>query len=284
LVDNNTFKLVELPAGHRPIHAKWVYKLKYKADGSVDRYKARWVAKGYSQQYGVDYDETFAPVMRLENLRFLLALANAHDLEIHQMDVESAFLHAPLMEEVYVVQPEGYKSADHPNHVYRLLKSLYGLKQAPYEWNHAIDGHLQENGYIPLEADKCVYVKYAKDNQVVFIGLYVDDCTILAHQQLLVETKAILSNKFKIKDLGEVQSVLGLEIIRDRHAGTLDIHQVGRIDAILSEFNMQDCNKAHTPMITGLQLPKVVDFDPSQQACQPYREAVGKLLYLAQAA
>ncbi len=151
LMRNGTYTLVPLPSGRNVIRTRWLYKVKCRADGSVERYKARWVAKGFSQLYGVDYDETFAPVVRLENLRLLLALANALNLEIHQMDVDSAFLHAHLTEEIYVTQPEGFVSPEHPHHVCHLLKSLYGLKQAPYAWNKAIDAHLLSNGFVPTQ-------------------------------------------------------------------------------------------------------------------------------------
>ncbi len=121
--------------GRKAIKARWVFRLKTLADGTPERFKARWVAKGFSQIPYIDFNETFAPVIRLENFRLMLAIANAWNLEIHQMDVESAFLQAPIMEEIFVEQPEGFRSKEHLDYVCRLRKSLYGIKQAPFEWN-----------------------------------------------------------------------------------------------------------------------------------------------------
>ncbi len=247
----------------------------------MERYKARWVVKGFSQLYSIDYDETFAPVVHLENLRLLLALATALDLEIHQMDVDSAFLHAHLMEEIYVTQPEGFVSSEHPHHVCCLLKSLYGLKQAPYVWNKAIDAHLLSNSFEPTDADPCIYVHH-KGQQVAIISLYVDDCTILASRELLLFAKKVLSQKFKIKDLGEATSILGIEILRDRALGTLELCQTGHIDAILHQFNMENCKLQFTPMEVGLRLSKL-DAVPKECFNIPYHQAIGKLLYLLQA-
>jgi hypothetical protein len=144
------------------------------------------------------------------------------DLEIHQMDVETAFLHAELEEEIYITQPQGFESVKSPNMVCQLIKSLYGLKQAPYVWNKAINSHLQASGYIPTDADPCIYIQHEGHN-VVFISLYMDDCTILASHALLNETKAVLSAKFNIKDLSEASSVLGIEILCDCQCGTLQL-------------------------------------------------------------
>jgi transposase InsO family protein len=136
LVNNNTFTLVPLPPNRKPIQAKWIFKVKHDANGVIQKHKARWVAKGYSQQEGIDYNDTFAPVVRLENMRLLIAYATQHNLEIDQMDIDSAFLQATLQDEIYVAQPQGFVSTTHPHYVCKLNKSLYGLKQAPLEWNN----------------------------------------------------------------------------------------------------------------------------------------------------
>jgi hypothetical protein len=144
---NQTYHLEPLPAGHKAIHTQWLFKVKLHTDGTVKCHKAHWVAKGYSQQYRINYNITYAPVVQLENLHLLLVLAAALDLEVHQMDINLAFLHAQLTEEIYVTQPEGFESSKYPGHVCCLLKSLYGLKQAPYVWNQAINNHLQQHGF-----------------------------------------------------------------------------------------------------------------------------------------
>ena len=131
LIKNKTWELIDLPADRDPINTKWVYKVKYLADGSIDRYKARFVAKGFSQQEGIDYDETFAPVAKFNNLLVVLAIATYEDLELELMDVKTAFLNGEIMEDIYVTQPEGFVDSKRPHAVCKLKKSLYGLKQAP---------------------------------------------------------------------------------------------------------------------------------------------------------
>jgi hypothetical protein len=150
LLRSNTFTLVPLPEGRKPIKTKWIYKIKYNSNGSIERFKARWVARGFTQKKGIDFDETYAPVVRLENLRLLLAYATQNNLEADQVDIDSAFLQAKLTEEIYVTQPEGFISKEFPNHVCRLNKSLYGLKQAPLLWNQTLDKLFKTEGFIPF--------------------------------------------------------------------------------------------------------------------------------------
>ncbi len=246
----------------------------------MEHYKACWVVKGFSQLYSIDYNETFTPVVHLKNLHLLLALATTLNLEIHQMDMDSTFLHTHLTEEIYITQPKGFISPEHPHHICHLLKSLYGLKQAPYTWNKAIDAHLLSNGFVPTNTDPCIYI-YCKGQQVAIISLYVNDCTILASKALLPFAKNVLSQKFKIKDLREASSILGIKILRDRALGTLELHQTGHIDAILCQFNMENCKPQFTPMEVGLHLPKL-DTIPKECTNIPYHQAIGKLLYLSQ--
>ncbi len=220
--DNNTMELVPLLPGCCTMGAQWLFKIKYKADGSVNKYKARWVAKGYSQQHGVDYDTTYAPVVRIEHLRLLLAYATALGLSVHQMDVVTAFLQAELKEVVYVDQPEGFKSPDKPNHICRLCRSLYGLKQAPLAWNQMLDKHLRASGFSPVESDPCVYVK-GKGRDILIISVYVDDCLLIAADHNIGKLKSVLADCFKMKDLGPVHSIRGIEVICNEEAGTLHL-------------------------------------------------------------
>jgi len=198
LTRNTTFVLVSLPKGRKAIGAGWLFKLKRKADGSIDRYKAQ----GYSQQPGVDYDKTFAPVICLENLCLLLAIAANIGLEIHQMDVDNAFLNAELTKEIYVEQPEGFEDCDHPDYVCRLQKSLYGLKQAPLEWNRTIDAYLKKHDFKPTQIDPCIYVR-TRSNKTAFIAVYVDDCTIIAPDEQIDDIKGLLHQGFRIKTWGK---------------------------------------------------------------------------------
>jgi hypothetical protein len=282
IIRNETFDLVPPVPGRKAIKARWVFRLKTFADGTPERFKARWVAKGFSQIPYIDYNETFAPVVRLENFRLMLAIANVWNLEIHQMDVESAFLQAPITEEIFVEQPEGFRSKKHPDYVCRLRKSLYSIKQAPFEWNRELDSHLRANNFEPTPIDPCIYV-LREPGRLAFITVYVDDFTIISGPELLPNIKRMLATKFRCKDLGEARSVLGYEILRDREQGTLDLRQRGRIDEYLSAFFLTDCNPVRTPMVQGLSLSRPESTSPDDLKL-PFRRLVARLLYLGQVA
>jgi hypothetical protein len=280
LRSNGTFSLVPCLRGRKPIATRWLYKVKHRADGSIERYKARWVAKGFTQRHGIDYFNTFAPVCRTEGLRMLIALAVAEDFEIHAIDIDTAFLHARLEDDTLVTQPEGFVDPDHPDWVCRLHKSLYGLKQAPLEWFKTIDAHLRANGFEPSDADPCIYVRHYKGLRS-YIALYVDDCTIIAHRCQIHKIKDMVKAKFPTKDLGEAKSVLGFKIHHDRKNGRIYILQRGKIDAILQAFGLSNCKPVPTPMLSSTAL----DQPPADQPPIdfPYRQAIGMLSYLAHA-
>ena len=152
-MQNKTWRLVDLPKGKNVVGCKWVFKVKRNADGDLSRYKARLVAQGYSQEAGQEYEEVFAPVARYSSIRSVLAIANQLDLEVHQMDVKTAFLNGDLENEIYMEQPEGYVGKSRPNMVCKLQKSLYGLKQSARCWNVAKDRFLKDAGYVQSSAD-----------------------------------------------------------------------------------------------------------------------------------
>jgi hypothetical protein len=159
LVRNETWELVPPPEACNVIGSKWVMKIKRDADGNVDRHKARLVAQGYSQTPGIDYEEVFSPVARHSSIRTLLALANKHNLEIHQMDVKTAFLNGHIEHDIYMSQPDGFVDQEHPEYVCKLKKSLYGLKQSARCWNQTLDSFLTKSGYRKSNVDNCIYVK-----------------------------------------------------------------------------------------------------------------------------
>ena len=177
LDDSETWDLVQLPQGKKPIGCKWVYKIKHNTDGSVSRYKARLVAKGYAQTYGIDFEETFSPVAKMATVRAVISLAASKGWILHQMDVKNAFLHGDLHEEVYMDQPPGYEDLDHPNLVCMLKKALYGLKQAPRAWHERIAQYLVTIGFVMTDADHSLYV-YKSGRGLVFVTIYVDDLII----------------------------------------------------------------------------------------------------------
>ncbi|KAK2426495.1 hypothetical protein QL285_025158 [Trifolium repens] len=194
---NQTWKLVDRPDHKKAIGVKWVYRTKLNPDGSVNKYKARLVVKGYAQIFGVDFSETFAPVARLDTIRLLFALAAQNGWVIHQMDVKSAFLNGYLEEEIFVEQPEGFIVQGHEEKVYKLNKALYGLKQAPRSWYSRIDAHLVNLGFEKSPSEFTLYVKKV-DNEVLVVSLYVDDLFVTGRFEFLRKRLGICS--FNVKE------------------------------------------------------------------------------------
>ena len=166
-----------MPAGHRPIGLKWVFKLKKDADGKVVKHKARLVAKGYVQRHGIDFEEVFAPVARLDTVRLLLALAANRGWQVHHLDVKTAFLNSDLVEEVYVSQPDGYVKEGKEQMVLKLSKALYGLRQAPRAWNVKLDKSLKKLGFQKCATEPAVY-KRGSGSGTLILGVYVDDLIV----------------------------------------------------------------------------------------------------------
>jgi hypothetical protein len=226
---NKTWDLVDestpLMSGKRIIGCKWVYKLKRNPNGS-NRFKARLVIRGFEQEYGIDYKETFAPVAKFVTVRILFALAAKFNWEIEQMDVVTAFLNPILQEEVYMEQPEGYTvlSASGGKLVCRLRKSLYGLKQAPRVWYNDIDTYFTGTlGLTRSQEDQNVYLSVQAN---IIVLLFVDDILLFSPSLDAIQTmKNHLSGKYKMSDLGPVQQFLGIQVIRDRQTQTIHIHQ-----------------------------------------------------------
>jgi hypothetical protein len=218
LSKNKTWELTKLPKGKKPIGCKWVFKRKETvSEKEGERFKARLVAKGYSQRHGIDYDEVFSPVFRHTSIRIVLALVADQDLELEQLDVKTVFLHGNLEEEIFMVQPEGFKKPGKENLVCRLKKSLYGLKQSPGQWYKRFDSCMIQITYTHCEYDCCVYVRILEDNSYIFLLLYVDDILIAARSMCEVDRlKSLLHKEFEMKDLCVAKKILGMEIRRDR--------------------------------------------------------------------
>ena len=172
---NETWELMELPTNKQALGVKWVYRTKLKSDGNVEKYKARLVVKGYKQEYGVDYEEIFAPVTRIETIRLILSLAAQNGWKVYQMDVKSAFLNGHLKEEIFVAQPLGYVQRGEEEKVYKLKKALYGLKQAPRAWYSRIDSFFLKTGFRRCPYEHALYVKEDKYGKFLIVSLYVDD-------------------------------------------------------------------------------------------------------------
>ena len=287
LLENDTWQLVPPPEDKNIVGSRWVFKVKRNADGSVEKFKARLVAQGYSQAKGIDYQEVFSPVVRSTSIRSLLALANTLDWEIHQMDVKTAFLQGDLTEEIYMEQPEGYRSEEHPDYVCRLKKSLYGLKQSARCWNTALDNYLKSNGYKQLDADSCLYMKTVRmqNGKINFVILliHVDDILIFSNDVLMLEEeKRAIGTKFKVEDLGEVSHILGMLIKRDRNSRTLTISQSKYLEGVLKRFNMTECKPVSTPIEPGKQFHELSESEIPANIHE-YQKVIGCLTYASTA-
>jgi hypothetical protein len=231
LEENKTWELVELPKGKKAIGSKWVYKVKVDSSGKIEKYKARLCAKGFSQKEGIDYNDTYAAVLKYKSKRIILMLAASMDYELKQLDAITAFLNGTLKEVVYMKQPEGYATNDKNGNelVCKLSKTLYGLKQAPHEWNEEVNGFIVNVlKFKRCISDQCVYVKKSKTNKIIIIGLFVDDFIYAYHKQDEEEVncyKETLMNKYKIKDIGNVEWLLGMKVIRDREKKPRSIYK-----------------------------------------------------------
>lgn len=276
LMTNHTWSLVDLPKGKRVLPCKWVFKTKTNEKGETARYKARLVIKGFAQRKGTDYDEVYSPVVRYTSVRFLIALAAKYNMDIDQMDAISAFLQGDIDTEIFMCQPEGYSEG---TKVCLLHKSLYGLKQASRQWNLKLNDILLEIGFKRSKVDPCIYY-FRNESAMMFLTVWVDDLLLFTNNQSLkIEIKTKLNQKFSMTDLGEVKQCIGMNISRDRKAGTITLDQRKYINEVLERFGMSDCRPVRTPIEVNAKF----DRDNSEKDDTiPYRQAVGCLLYLAQ--
>ncbi|CAI7845514.1 unnamed protein product [Closterium sp. NIES-54] len=248
--ENGTWELVELPEGRKAITSKWLFKIKSDADGKIERYKSRLVAKGYQHKEKVDYKELFAPVVKPTTLRTLLAGAAIKGWVVKQMDVTTAFLNGVLEEEIFMVQPEGFD--DCSGRVLMLKKALYGLKQAPRQWYLKLRGVLEEICFTPSSADHSLFM-LGEGEQRSFMVVYVDDILIFSPSSDLVkEVMLKLQDKFKCKALGDVSFYLGLHIERDVEKRCMRVHQRKYLEALAANFGQSEGHVA-TPFPSGFK-------------------------------
>lgn len=278
LMENQTWELVKLPTNRKTVGCKWIFKVKYGAQGEVERFKSRLVAKGYSQRYGIDYDETYSPVVRLSSVRTLLANAVQKGMLVHQMDVVTAFLNGDLEEEIFMEQPEGYVQPGQEDMVCKLKKSLYGLKQSPRCWNQKFVTSVRSLGFVPSDADPCIFVKRHSDDEMSIIAVYVDDLIIMTTTvEEMQRIKASLSKNFKMKDLGSLHYCLGISV--EQHEDGIKLSQKQYIEKLLERYGLQDANPVSTPMDLNVKLVANDGSNPVEVA--KYQSVVGSLLYAA---
>jgi hypothetical protein len=283
MVANDVFELVELPPGRKAVGCKTILKEKHGADGEVISLKARFVAKGYSQKFGVDYLETFAPTAKGTSIRIVLVIAADEDLELHHMDVATAFLNGTLDEELYMQQPEGTVVPGKEGLVWRLKKSIYGLKQSSRAWYQELDGFLLSLGFKRTVSDHSVYVKTDKGTYAIIV-VYVDDLLLAANSEVMETIKNKLSTRFKMTDMGDARWLLGMAITRDRTNRLVTLSQAKFARDVLSRFEMTNCKPADTPMDAGCKLSLAMapanKMEADYMQSVPYRAVIGSIMYL----
>ena len=280
---NKTWQLVKRPDNCNIIGCRWKLGIKRGGDGVPERYKARLCAQGFTQEYGVDFEETFSPVVHFNSIRLFLAVAVWMKMDVQQMDVKTAFLNGKLEEVLYMKQPPGFEVKGKEDLVCKLEKSLYGLKQSPRQWNITMNSFLNKVGFKNCSADSCMYVKRIKDKMVI-IALYVDDLMIGSNcKEMMKETKDALNKRFEMKDLGKLKFCLGIEIVWNDD-GSCNLRQKQYLLDVLERFKMTDCKPVSTPLQSGVKLSKsmcaTTKKDRDDMADVPYRSAVGSLIYL----
>jgi len=301
LIKNDTWEIVDRPRNRNIVSSRLILRHKLKSDGTLERRKARLVARGFSQRPGIDFYETFAPVARLGSIRMLTALAAQNDMKIHQLDITTAYLNGIIEEEIYMEMPDMLEESLklimknkkensnirskakcmlenlNENKVCRLRKSLYGLKQAGRQWNKRFDEKLRSMDLKRCTSDPCVY--YAKQGEdMILVAIYVDDVIIISKNVVSISKfKMDLMKEFEIRDLGEIHYCLGIEF--EKSDCGYKISQKAYIKDILKKFGMEECKSVSTPMEPGTKLVSSEENQNSKDI--PYREIVGSLNYLA---
>ena len=277
LAANDTWTLQPAPPSIKPIPVKWVYKEKRDANGNIERHKARLVVKGFHQREGIDYDEVFAPVSKYSTLRTVLAIAADLDLEIHQLDIKTAFLNGKLDEDVYIQQPPGY-NYDNPDLACKLNKALYGLKQASRAWHRTLKTEIESMGFKESTADPGLFIK--PSSPPAYLLIYVDDILVITNNTYMLNSvKNQISTAFETRDLGPATFFLGIDIIRDRTTKTIKLTQTRHTTDLLSKFNMEKSKPFDTPSSIAIKL--TADGEPLDTKEHPYSTLIGSLMYLA---
>ncbi|WVZ83822.1 hypothetical protein U9M48_030921 [Paspalum notatum var. saurae] len=273
---NHVWDLVEPPPNYCPIGTKWVFKNKWGENGMVVRNKARLVAQGFCQKEGIDYEEAFAPIARLEVIRILLAFAASKGFKLQQMDVKSAFLNGFIEEEVYVRQPPGFESAKFPDRVYKLRKALYGLKQAPRAWYARLKSFPLKSGFEMGSVDKTLFL-LSHGGDTLIVQIYVDDIIFGGSSHALVSSFAEqMSREFEMSLMGELQFFLRLQIKQGPEG--IFVHKAKYTRDILKKFDMSNSKPMTTPMSTNTALD--ADHDGEAVDQKEFRGMIGSLMYL----
>ena len=279
----STWTVVERPPGKNIVGCKWVFRIKKNALGQIEKYKARLVARGFTQVYGVDYTETFAPVAKLSSLRTILAIAARNDWPIEVFDFNSAFLNGQLDEEIFMQLPPGFEDTNSSTLVAHLNKAIYGLKQAGRTWYTALHSALDGIGFKRSNYDHGVFYAQISAGLVV-LAIHVDDCTITGNTQALLDTfKVKINARYTMTDLGPISWLLGIGVTRNRKNRTITLSQQSYIESILARFNLTDAKPLSIPMDPNISFSKddcpTTPDEVARMRRVPYREAIGSLMY-----
>ena len=278
LHQTGTWTLVPRPRDANLVSCKWIFKTKQRPDGSIDKHKARLVARGFSQQHDIDYGDTFSPVVKPATVRLVLSLAISRGWSLRQVDVSNAFLHGFLREEVYMQQPPGFEDSQFPTHVCKLQRAIYGLKQSPRAWYARLSERLLQLGFMASKADTSLSV-FSQGGVHLYMLVYVDDIVITGSTPAAVHRLvASLSDSFPIKDLGALDYFLGLETSCNSGGMSLTQHKYA-LD-LLHRINMENCNSASTPLDIGKKLARDSGHILGTDDAFQYRNIVGGLQYL----
>jgi hypothetical protein len=270
-----------VPENKKVLQTRWVFNLKRNAKGIITRYKARWVAKGYNQKHGIDYEETYAAVMKMKSARVLICLALEHNLKVYQADISTAYLNGQIDKEIYVVPPEGYRKTQ-DRRMGRLIKALYGTKQGGRQWWLEITTFLiTKLGFTATKADPCVFYKKDHQEQPTYIGVYVDDFEIVSTPSAKEEIIQTLQQKYEVKDL-----ILGIKVKPNYKNQTAHLSQPALTEQIIHKACLTNATARPAPIQPGIKMSitDASDMSPEEQERMrkvPYRSIIGMLLYLA---
>ena len=273
---NQTWELMNLPKGAKPIGVKWVFKTKLNENVDIEKHKARLVAKGYAQRYGVDYTEVFTPIVRLDTMRAILAVAAQYGWEVFQLDVKSAFLHGELKEEVFVQQPDGFIKKGEEEKVYKLTRALYGLKQAPRPWYSKIETYFLREGFEKCSSEHTLFTK-SVGGKILIKSLYVDDLIFTENDVCMCgEFKKSMMLEFDMTDLGRMKHFFGIEVLQNPSG--IFICQRRYAQEVLTRFKMASCNAVKNPTVASTKLTK--DVGGTEVDATLFNQIVGSLIYL----
>ncbi|UYV70659.1 hypothetical protein LAZ67_8000192, partial [Cordylochernes scorpioides] len=277
LTSHNVWTLVPKPENENLIKGKWIFNIKMNPDGSIDKRKARFVAMGHNQKPGIDYEESFAPVMKLDSLRTLIAIASQQNMKIEQYDVKTAYINAELKDDVYLEQPEGFVQAGQENKVCKLNRSLYGLPQSGRCWNEKINPIFNDIGLRRLESEPCAYI-LQEEEKTLIIGIYVDDFLIIGSDSTIINRIVKQLDK-QIVIVRKEKPIFFLGIKIEEKENCFELSQEAYVEKILKKFNLEECNPVKTPG----DLNQDLDNHPDSSPVDPklYQEMIGSLMYLS---